>query len=53
MGKELTQAVKAATGIRGLVLLTCGPSWTVTQHFIKILELMHAYIILSDAYNTL
>jgi hypothetical protein len=40
MGTDLMGAVKDASGLKGLVLLTCGPAWTVPTSYAKLLSLV-------------
>jgi hypothetical protein len=44
MGDPLRHSVNRTTGLRGLVLLTCGPSWTVREHYEKVFNLVKEYV---------
>ncbi|KDQ05548.1 hypothetical protein BOTBODRAFT_182462 [Botryobasidium botryosum FD-172 SS1] len=47
-GVRLATALAQSSGLKGLVLLTCGSAFTNAQHYAGIMEVMRTYVFLLD-----
>lgn len=45
LGVPLLNEIISTQGIAGVILMTCGPCWTVPAHFSRITEIISEYVI--------